>query len=146
MHHFSLQKEPARKHSKFSHSTMPITLSAWLKLLSLGPHTHVVCAPLGRNVSFCPQPRWIIVTTTLKIYRTHKGATWNKNGISLKCISSQWRHFLGNMQDVIAVYWDNAHYYEGISERTWISHCSKSHDFITWWKNPGEKVWEAVGW
>lgn len=32
------------------------------------------------------------------------------------------------------------------SERTWISHCSKSRDFIARCKNPAEKVWETVGW
>jgi len=50
------------------------------------------------------------------------------------------------MQDMIPVFQDNAHYYKAISERTWISHCSKSHDFIAWCKNPVEKVWEAAGW
>lgn len=30
-------------------------------------------------------------------------------------------------------------------KETWISHCSKSHDFIAWYKKPGEKVWEAAG-
>lgn len=120
---------------------MPVTLSARLKLLFLGPHTHVVCPSPGRNVSFCPRPRWITVTSTLKIYRTHKGATWNNTGISLRLSSSQRRHFLRNMQDVIPVFRDNVLCYKVISERTWISHLSKSHARC---KNPGEKVWEAA--